>query len=424
MGCGASSPTAPATTMKTIQPTTTEAPEKTTTTATTEAPEKTTTTTAMDKKDVTKEDELEEIIKAGGQQSYTLAAAPEMIPIGFKKMVNDPTNHRPFLANNTNNTTTTTDTDETRIVVIGSGYHLAVALSPTPLGVTPDIKGDFDPNDSQGKIVFASIDEICTSINAATSVKIRKNPLDKEYEQAKAESDEAAVAFGYEEQKALQLKEYKMNLITWLKSSFCRSTPDDDNSSNSDTIKITFVRNVYPMNPDTNSFIEQSAKPVWCTGLNVDLCLDCGSGQCVLVDGVLGTQIFHSKTGESLKWNTEQGNEEKWTEEEIAVQVGNIRDIIKDNAGFDGDGNMDRKIVAYGTGNWRKEHMATIWPKLKEALMNQLSVEFDLLPGHLEAKYGGISSLKLCVPYALNVKNWVVVEMGSGSTQITRFQKK
>jgi len=68
--------------------------------------------------------------------------------------------------------------------------------------------------------------------------------------------------------------------------------------------------------------------------------------------------------------------------------------------------------------------METTWPRFKKAIMHELKVDFNLLPGHLEAKYGGISSLKLTAPYALECTSWIVVEMGSGSTQITRFMKQ
>ena len=80
------------------------------------------------------------------------------------------------------------------------------------------------------------------------------------------------------------------------------------------------------------------------------------------------------------------------------------------------------KTIAYGTGNWRKPHMENTWPKFQQALKS-INVEFQLLPGELEAKYGGISSLKLAAPYVSECSSWVVVEMGGGSTQITRFAK-
>jgi len=76
------------------------------------------------------------------------------------------------------------------------------------------------------------------------------------------------------------LVEYKSNLITWLHSL----------GADHDQTCVTFVRNMYPMDPATSSYMTTSAKPVWVTGLGVDFALDCGSGKVALVDGVLGTQ--------------------------------------------------------------------------------------------------------------------------------------
>ena len=66
--------------------------------------------------------------------------------------------------------------------------------------------------------------------------------------------------------------------------------------------------------------------------------------------------------------------------------------------------------------------MKNTWPKFQQALKS-IHVEFELLPGELEAKYGGISSLKLAAPYIPECSSWVVIDMGGGSTQITRFSK-
>ena len=55
--------------------------------------------------------------------------------------------------------------------------------------------------------------------------------------------------------------------------------------------------------------------------------------------------------------------------------------------------------------------MKNTWPKFQQALKS-IHVEFELLPGELEAKYGGISSLKLAAPYVPDCSSWVVIEMG------------
>ena len=52
------------------------------------------------------------------------------------------------------------------------------------------------------------------------------------------------------------------------------------------------------------------------------------------------------------------------------------------------------------------------------------NIDFRILDGALEAKFGGISTLKCAAPYDKENENWVVMELGGGSTQITRFQKE
>ena len=320
-----------------------------------------------------------------GEYMYRIVDAPEMIPVGFQKMVNDSINHKLIVRDN--------DPKDTRLVVIGSGFHVAVALTPLPLGVTPDIKNAFDANDLQGKITFASLEEICNSVSKATNVKIRKNPLDEK--EKNCDPNDTNLLNEIKQERVVQLEEYKINLITWLKSL----------SNEHQSTHVTFVRNVYPMNPTTKQYVEENAKPVWCTGIGVDFCLDCGSGKVALVDGVLGTQV---QNGETLKWDTET----EWTEETIQEKVNQLKELVKGR----------KKTIAYGTGNWRKPHMENTWPKFQQALKS-INVEFQLLPGELEAKYGGISSLKLAAPYVSECSSWVVVEMGGGSTQITRFAK-
>ena len=180
-------------------------------------------------------------IVEAGKLPFRLENAPEMIPVGFDKMVNDASNHRLVVPN----VSPSSNGSDTRIVIIGSGFHVAVALVPTIAGVTPDIQGDFNKNDAQGKVTFASITACCASIEAATSVKIRKNKLDDEEKQAKGKPTVLAAVV---RKKALQLQEYKTNVIVWLKS----LAPTHVHA----TTCITFVRNVYPMDPNTGAYIE------------------------------------------------------------------------------------------------------------------------------------------------------------------------
>lgn len=114
-----------------------------------------------------------------------------------------------------------------------------------------------------------------------------------------------------------------------------------------------------------------SAKPVWVTGLGVPVALDCGSGKVALVDGVLGTQ----KPG-GLNWDTDAA----WTEADIAQHVAALSTLCPSER------TAATPTIAYGTGNWRKPHMATVWPLFKTALAVE-NIDFNLLPGALEAKY-------------------------------------
>ena len=315
------------------------------------------------------EETTDEIIRAG-KFMYRIVDQPECISLGFQSMVNDSTNHKLIVRDN--------DPTDTRIVVIGSGFHLAVALTPLPVGVTPDIKGPFNSDDQQGKMTFASLEEICISVNKATSVKIRKNPID----QLEKECDPNNIQLLNEikDKRSTQLKQYQSNFVAWLKS--LSDTPDKT--------QITFIRNVYPKDPETKKYISTNAKPVWCTGLDLDLVLDCGSGKLALVDGVLGTQL------QNVKWNTDL----EWTDDVLKENVNKLNELVKGR----------KKTVAYGTGNWRKPHMINTWPKFQQALKT-INVDFNLLPGKKEAKFGGISSLKLAAPYVPQCNSWIVVEM-------------
>ena len=173
---------------------------------------------------------------------------------------------------------------------------------------------------------------------------------------------------------------------------------------------------MWPKHAGTSEYIEISAKPVWVTGLGVESALDCGSGKVALVDGRLGVQLT-----EPVSWDTTHS----WDEDEVEQHVESLNQLLSNAAA---DGGVRRrtttspKVIAYGTGNWRKPHMDPTWRHFQTSLQT-INVEFQLLPGELEAKYGGISTLKLASTYAPNVKSWVVIEMGGGSTQITRFDR-
>ena len=58
---------------------------------------------------------------------------------------------------------------------------------------------------------------------------------------------------------------------------------------------------------------------MWCTGLDLDLVLDCGSGKLALVDGVLGTQL------QNVKWNTDL----EWTDDVLKENVNKLNELVK-----------------------------------------------------------------------------------------------
>ena len=324
-----------------------------------------------------------------GTAQYITTKPPTMFPVGYFAMIHDESNHMQVLTNRGN------------IVIMGSGFHAANAFAPTIAGLIPDIKSDsYNPQSSEGIITFTSIDEICASVEQATSVQIRHNPLDEKEKNIAKDDTTAITALAMERTK--QLATEKNAFVRWLRSL----------SNNHSMTRVCFVRNVYPMDSATGMISPCSAKPVWVTGLGVTAALDCGSGKVALVDGTTGQQLGDNKT-----WQTNV-EDPKWTDEVIAASAKMIAQLRDDGGG---DGTM-MPTIAYGTGNWRKEHMADIWPKFKVECV-QYNIEFNLLSGDLEAKYGGISALKLAAPFSKEEENWVVLEMGGGSTQVSSFEK-
>ena len=303
--------------------------------------------------------------------SYTPKGLPTMIPIGNADMINNNENHH-----------IVTFSSNANIVVIGSGWHKAMEFLPILQGVTPDIKGEFNAEDPEGKVVFATLKEVCDSVDKATSLKIRKDPLAEASDQKKKE----------------RLLTYKNNFKEWVKS----LAPNDA----METTHITFIRSIYPKD-EVGNYVPTKVKPSWVVGLGVDAALDCGSGKVALVDGTTGAQLGNNK-----KWKTDE-KDARWTIEDIETNAEMCSTLCGDR----------ETTIAYGTGNWRKKHMKSTFGPFKDALAKK-KIDFKLLSGELEAKYGGISSLKCTVPYDKTTKEWVVIELGGGSTQISRFLKR
>jgi|TARA_B110000091_G_scaffold209439_1_gene250637 hypothetical protein len=301
----------------------------------------------------------------------------KLFPIGFAEMINNPDNHVPVLDKG----------GEGAIVVVGSGWHKASEFIPTLKGVTLDIKGDYNAEDAQGKIVFATADQVIQSVQEATKLKIRKDPLKDD------ESPEA------DEKRATRLQEYKTKFITWITS---MATEDLTKTT------LTFIRNVYHNNGTT------PFKPSWMTGLGVDSALDCGSGRVALVSGSSGVVIAN---GENWATNAE---DERWTSSDIQKQAQLLSAMCVGVEAVTLD--ADHVMLAYATGNWRKEHMQSTVKPFQDAL-KELFVDFKVLPAELEAKFGSISSLQCAAPYDPTTKQWAVVELGGGSTQICRMEQ-
>ena len=342
-----------------------------------------------------KEDE-ETVIVQGN--TYIITDEPEMIPIGNADMINNPINHRPIVKDGK---------EQSKIIIIGSGWHKAMEFAPMLAGLTPDIKADkYDPKSTAGKIVFATLDDVCVSVDLATSLNIRNDPMAIKEKEAEGDKEKMSQV---QQEKDERLQSYKNNFKTWIQS----LAPGMTNMAT-----LTFIRNVYPMD-DQGNIQPTKVKAAWVTGLGVDAALDCGSGKVAVVDGVTGAQKSSNR-----KWQTNEADP-RWVEEDIEKYADMLSEICKE-AGremtTDGDGKV-QMTMAYATGNWRKKHMHETVEPFRAALLKR-GIDFNLLPGPLEAKYGGISSLKCAAPYDKENVEWIVIELGGGSTQISRFRKK
>ena len=308
--------------------------------------------------------------------NYRPSCPPVMLPVGFLNMINDAKNHVLINTNDAGG----------KIIIIGSGFHKAMEFRPILAGVTLDITKKKE--EGEGRIVFATIDAICASVLASTSLVIRKDPL--------AGGDEAALQE--------RLKQYQESFITWIKS-MTRDTS---------TTSITFIRNVYPMEGG------EQLKPAWVCGLSVKAALDCGSGKVSLVDGVTGAQCPGYNNNE---WNTESA----WSPEDIIKNTKICEETCTNNINLDesqgGRLSKEKQILACATGNWRKDHMKDTIPLFRAELL-KLNIDFRIMDGLLEGKFGGISALKCAAPYDMTNVHWSVIELGKGSTQICRFTKE
>ena len=212
------------------------------------------------------------IVSIQGRQ-YRSTTPPMMVPIGNEEMLNDVTTHVTAITNSDH-----TNHTNHKIVIIGSAYHKAMEFRPVIAGITPDIKGKFNEDDAQGKVVFATLNEICTSIAAATHLNIRKDPIAVKEKEA-AGNEEALVKLNKEKKE--RLVSYKQKFQAWMMSLAPTAM---------ETTTLTFIRNIFSKDTEEN-LIPKKVKPTWVTELGVEVAFDCGSGQVALVDGNTGAQL-------------------------------------------------------------------------------------------------------------------------------------
>ena len=216
--------------------------------------------------------ETTNIVSIQGRQ-YRSTTPPMMVPIGNEEMLNDVTTHVTAITNSDH-----TNHINHKIVIIGSAYHKAMEFRPVIAGITPDIKGTFDADDAQGKVVFATLNEICTSIAAATHLNIRKDPIAVKEKEADG-NEEALVTLNKEKEE--RLVSYKQKFQAWMMSLAPTAM---------ETTTLTFIRNIFSKDKEEN-LVPKKVKPTWVTGIGVEVAFDCGSGQVALVDGNTGAQL-------------------------------------------------------------------------------------------------------------------------------------
>lgn len=280
--------------------------------------------------------------------------------------------------------------EERLIVIIGSGYHRVNGISPTPEGVSPD-GGAIDTE--------ATLQGTIDSIQQGTSVKIRKNPLDKEAKQIQSRLQECADELEKKELSQLQaslaekyksqLEEEKTKLISWLNSL----------SKNPKRDRIAFVRNSKLKDTDI------PAKPSWAVGVmneqnlkperNVLMVLDFGTGKVAATMGD-GTQ----PKGFNRKYDNEGYDHQ------------NYIDDVK--SAFDGE------IIARLTGGFRKPDSVNKTQELISRLQKN-GIQAELLPIEKEAEYASQHALSIVSGYFPDIKYITVVEYGGGSHQGQHF---
>lgn len=307
--------------------------------------------------------------------------------VGIQDVLADPSKH-----------TFVNLSDGSVIAIIGSGYHIVAAFSGEnggkPRGVIP-AGGRPDTT--------VTLDQTIEDIRNATSVKIRKNPLDAEKSEIKNALDnlEADDTDATSRQKLLdqandlekrfeqQLEEEKQKAINWL------NTYSDDPTQ----ISACFVREV------KRKATETPAKPSWVSGLiksmhdngvYVDYVIDVGSGKISVVDET-GCCTLNEKY------------DDNWTIEEYITRVK--------------EAYPDKNIIARLTGKWRSLENEREKQEIIAAL-EKADIPTETLAHQKEAEYAALHTLDIVAPYYRDAKHIFTEELGGGSFQATLFEQR
>ena len=302
---------------------------------------------------------------------------PVSVPVGIKEM----------LSFQENQTIRLKGSDKNLVVITGSGWHILNALKA--LCVMEDKSGD---------VPLVTLSQTIESVSNATSVTIRKNPLDKEeqtYKEALAKAEDEAAATAakeclaeVEKKRAEQLAEEKAKTILWLESL----------SDDLDHTMVVAVRNLCTLDG-------QMRKPVWCTGLSggEEYVWDIGSGKIVLVSTKTGCQF-----GDYLEFDFDELTKEK------------IKELVEKMLDSQGTQGMT-KVPAFATGKWRGDEAQF---GILQKVMTEAGLTCELLTPEKEAFFGSRSTLGLMFPYFPQARNILTIELGGGSTQYMFFKRQ
>jgi exopolyphosphatase/pppGpp-phosphohydrolase len=262
--------------------------------------------------------------------------------------------------------------------------------------------------DKSGDVPLVTLSQTIESVSNATSVTIRKNPLDKEeqtYKEALAEAEDEAAATAareclaeVEKKRAEQLAEEKAKTILWLESL----------SDDLDHTMVVAVRNLCTLDG-------QMRKPVWCTGLSggEEYVWDIGSGKIVLVSTKTGCQF-----GDYLEFDFDELTKEKIRE--LVEKMVDSQGMTQGTQGTQGTQEMT-KVPAFATGKWRGDEAKFV---ILQKVMTEAGLTCELLTPEKEAFFGSRSTLGLMFPYFPQARNILTIELGGGSTQYMFFKRQ